>query len=236
MVDYSLDRGVRKAAKRGDRARSSTGDESAESRTIVRLRVERSKGSKASRNIAAYFYRSGPNQPSHSANARTRSLGTEDSLSVMMYSTVCPGRSFTPAAEELLCCNRSDTNLLVITWQPRDSLADDEFRNVHISAGKAFFVTRQYGACGLELVKIGIKIVSFGEDCQYLVLHSFQQGRCVVAPAFQAANLQFTILRDGEEAIGHRHIGNLSRRKKYDMAVHGLDREREASFVLTRLG
>jgi len=57
-----------------------------------------------------------------------------------------------------------------------------------------------------------------------------------VAPAFQAANLQFTILRDGEEAIGHRHIGNLSRRKKYEIAVDGLEREREASFVLTRLG
>ena len=87
MGDYSLDCGVRKAAKRGDRARSSMGDESAESRTIVRLRVERSKGSNAYRNIVAYFFRSDPNQPCHSANARTRSLGTEDSLSVMMFRT-----------------------------------------------------------------------------------------------------------------------------------------------------
>jgi len=102
MGDYSLDRGVRRAAKRGDRARSSMGDESAESRTIVRLRVERSKGSNAYRNIAAYFFRADPNQPSHSANARTRWLGTEDSLSVMMYSTVCLGRSFTPLLNS--CC------------------------------------------------------------------------------------------------------------------------------------
>jgi hypothetical protein len=63
---------------------------------------ERINGSNASRSIAAYFFRSYPNHPSHSAKARTRSFGTEHSLLVMMYSTVCPGRSFTPLPKS--CC------------------------------------------------------------------------------------------------------------------------------------
>ena len=88
----------------------------------------------------------------------------EHSLLVMMYSTVWPGRSFTPPAEELLRRNRGDTCFLVVTRLFRDALAHDEFLDVHISARKTFLVARQNCACGLNPANVRFKVVCFRED------------------------------------------------------------------------
>src|SRR5882724_1336506 len=85
-----------KAENRGKRFKSFSEMESLRRTGSARFGTQRTNGSKASRNIAAYFLRSYPNHPSQSAKARTRSFGTADSLSVMMYSMFCPGRSLTP--------------------------------------------------------------------------------------------------------------------------------------------
>src|SRR5580704_2722010 len=71
-----------KAAKRGNRFSSSSVSESVKRFSSAFFGRQRINGSNASRSIAPYFFRSYPNHPSHSANARTRSFGTEHSLLV----------------------------------------------------------------------------------------------------------------------------------------------------------
>src|ERR1700682_2413359 len=88
LAPWIQDRLIVKAAKRRNRFSSSSVSESVKRFTSAVFGRHRTNGSNASSSIAPYFFRSYPNHPSHRAKARTRSLGTADSLSVMTYSTI----------------------------------------------------------------------------------------------------------------------------------------------------
>ena len=57
-----------------------------------------------------------------------------------------------------------------------------------------------------------------------------------MAAAFEAADFQFAIFPDGEETIGHGHVRILLGREKDDIAVDGLDRQREPRSLLDLFG
>ena len=76
----------------------------------------------------------------------------------------------------------------------------------------------------------------FREDRQHFVLHPFQQRRRVMAAAFQAANFQFAVFANGKEAIRYGHICILLRGKKNNIAIYGLNREREPRFCFDFVG
>ena len=60
-------------------------------------------------------------------------------------------------------------------------------------------------------MKIRIKIVRFREDGQHVVLHPIQQGRRVMASAFETANFQFAVFSNGKESVRHWHVRVLLR-------------------------
>src|ERR1700687_2682634 len=86
LAPWIQDRLIVKAAKRGNRFSSSSVRESVKRFSSTVFGRHRTNGSNASCSIAAYFLRSYPNHPSHSAKARTRSFGKAASLSVMRHS------------------------------------------------------------------------------------------------------------------------------------------------------
>ena len=79
-------------------------------------------------------------------------------------------------------------------------------------------------------MNVRFKVVCFREDRQYFVLHPFQQWCRVMAPAFEAANFQFAVFANGKEAIRYRHVRILFRGKKDNVAIYGLNCERELCF------
>ncbi len=44
---------------------------------------------------------------------------------------------------------------------------------------------------------------------------------------FQAAHFERAVLRDGEKTVGHGHVLKLPRRQKHDVAIDGLDGQRQ---------
>src|SRR6202158_6455397 len=51
-----------------------------------------------------------------------------------------------------------------------------------------------------------------------------------MAAAFQAANFQFAVFASGKESIRYGHVCILLRGKKNNVAINGLNRERELRF------
>jgi hypothetical protein len=96
-----------KAAKKGNCFSSSSVSESVFGR-------HRTNGSNASSSIALYFFRSHPNHPSHSAKARTRSLGTGDSTVRDDVSDGLTGSELYAVAKDLRRGNRGDTGFLCL--------------------------------------------------------------------------------------------------------------------------
>src|ERR1700674_3781257 len=65
-------------------------------------------------------------------------------------------------------------------------------------------------------------VVSLGQDREHLTLHPVQQGRRIVAPAFEPPDLDFTILTDCEKTIRDWNILILLRWKEDNVSVDRL--------------
>src|SRR5208283_5718477 len=112
---------------------------------------------------------------------------------------------------------------LIVTRFSGDPLTHDEILDLDFPTGQTFFVTGQDHARGFKLLNVRFVVVRLGQDRKYLMLHSAQQRRRIVTPAFDPPDLDFPIFANGEETIRDGNTLVLLRWKENDVAVDGLD-------------